>query len=109
METSVQGKLSDDAIINLIRDMRNELIKDYLDERNLRTYFASRYNVQDLSAVKIEFIKRDLREYLIAPVNVMHYKTIFDTIHESDSAALSEGNEQLFYKDLENIFRNYTY
>ena len=109
METSVQGKLSDDAIINLIRDVRNELIKDYLDERNLRTYFASRYNVQDLSAVKIEFIKRDLRDYLIAPVNVTHYKTIFDTIHESDSAALSEGNEQLFYKDLENIFRNYTY
>jgi hypothetical protein len=109
METTLTGKLSDQAILDLIRNVRNDLIKDYLDERNLIIYFESRYNIHDLTPVKIEFIKRDLREHLIAPVNVEHYKSIFDTIRESGSAALSEGNEQLFYKDLENIFRNYTF
>lgn len=109
METTLNEKLSEDAILAIIRDVRNSLIKDYLDERNLREYFTARYSVQDLSNVKVEFIKRDLREYLIAPVSVSHYKPIIDHIRESGSAALTEGNDQLFYKDLENIFRNYTY
>lgn len=109
METTLNEKLSEDAILAIIRDVRNSLIKDYLDERNLREYFTSRYSVQDLSNVKVEFIKRDLREYLIAPVSVGHYQPIIDHIRESGSAALAEGNDQLFYKDLENIFRNYTY
>lgn len=109
METIVNEKLSEDAILEIIRNVRNDLIKDYLDERNLRDYFASRYSVADLSNVKVEFIKKDLREYLIAPVNVNHYQPMIDTIRDSGSAALSEGNDQLFYKDLESIFRNYTF
>jgi len=109
METTVNEKLSEDAIIAIIRDVRNDLIKDYLDERNLREYFASRYNVQDLTNVKVEFIKKDLREYLTAPVSADHYQPIIDRVRESGSAALTEGNDQLFYKDLESIFRNYTF
>jgi hypothetical protein len=109
MEKIVDQKLSEDAILDIIRKVRNDLIKDYLDERNLRDYFSSRYSVHDLSNVKIEFIKKDLREYLIAPINVSHYQPILDGIRDSGSASLSEGNDQLFYKDLESIFRNYTY
>ena len=109
MESVINTELSDDAILGIIRNVRNDLIKDYLDERNLREYFTSRYGVHDLSNVKVEFIKRDLREYLIAPVNIGHYQPIIDHIRESGSAALAEGNDQLFYKDLEAIFRNYTF
>jgi hypothetical protein len=107
--TTLTGKLTDEAIVGIILKVRNDLIKDYLDERNLREYFESRYNVHDLSGVKIELIKRDLREHINEPVNVDHYQAIIDTIRESGSAALSEGNDQLFYKDLEAIFRNYTF
>jgi hypothetical protein len=85
------------------------MIKDYLDERNLRDYFKSRYNIPELSNIKIEFIKRDLRDFLIAPVNADHYKPIIDSIQEAGKAALAEGNDQLFYKDLETVFRNYTF
>lgn len=108
MEQTLQ-KLSDEAILDLIRVVRNDLIKDYLDERNLREYFKSRYSITELSNVKVEFIKRDLRDYLIAPVNPDHYKPIIESIQQAGKAALAEGNEQLFYKDLEAIFRNYTF
>lgn len=109
MEQTLSEKLSNESIIDLIRTVRNDLIKDYLDERNLKEYFASRYNIHDLSNIKVEFIKKDLREYLIAPVNVEHYQPIIDNVRDSGSAALSEGNDQLFYKELEVIFRNYTF
>lgn len=109
MEQTLSEKLSNESILDIIRSVRNDLIKDYLDERNLREYFASRYNVHDLSNVKVEFIKKDLRDQLIAPVNVDHYQPIIDNIRESGSAALSEGNDKLFYRELEAIFRNYTF
>jgi hypothetical protein len=105
----INTKWSDETIIDLIRRLRNDLIKDFLDERFLRDYLASKYNVKELSNIKVEFIKKDLKELLILPVNVGHYHDIMEQIKTTDSASLSEGNEQLFYKELEIIFKKYIY
>jgi hypothetical protein len=102
-------KWSDQTIIDLIRQLRNDLIKDFLDERFLRDYLSTKYNMKELSNVKVEFIKKELKEFLITPVNTKHYNDIIEQIKTTDSAALSEGNEQLFYKELEVIFKKYIY
>lgn len=100
---------TDERIIDLVRKLRNDLIKDFLDERNLKDYMENQYRIHDLSIIKIEFIKRDLKELLIAPVNITHYDPVISQIKTTDSAALTENNEQLFYKELESIFKRYIY
>ena len=102
-------KFTEENILELIRRLRNDLIKDFLDERHLKNYFADQYKVRDLAAVKIEFIKRDLKEMLIAPVDVDHYQVLITQIKDSNSASLSDGNDELFYKDLSRIFKRYNY
>ena len=107
--TILNTKWSGENIIDLIRQLRNDLIKDFLDERYLKAYLSDKYNMKELSNIKIEFIKKDLKELLIAPVSITHYQPIIELIKTTESAALSEGNEQLFYKELENIFKKYMY
>jgi hypothetical protein len=105
----VNTQWTDERILELVRKLRNDLIKDFLDERHLKEYLASQFRVNDLSNIKIEFIKKDLKELLISPVNTNHYQGLIDQIRETDSAGLTETNESLFYKELENIFKKYMY
>jgi hypothetical protein len=106
---NITSPWTDENIIDLVRKVRNDLIKDFLDERFLKDYIANKYGVKELTPVKIEFIKRDLKESLIAPVNIEHYKTIVEQIRETNSASLSEGNDELFYNEVEQILKKYIY
>ena len=105
----VNTQWTDDRILELVRKLRNDLIKDFLDERHLKAYLATHFRVNELSNVKIEFIKKDLKELLISPVNTSHYQGLIAQIRETDSAALTESNEPLFYKELELIFKRYMF
>jgi hypothetical protein len=104
-----ETKWSDESIIDLVRKVRNDLIKDFLDERFLIQYIDSNYKVTNISQIKIEFIKNNLKELLISPVNLAHYQTIIADIRENDSASLTEGNDVLFYKEIEQILKRYIY
>jgi hypothetical protein len=101
-------KLSVEKIIDLVRQLRNDLIKDFLRDPNLQAYFLQQYG-KELSVIKTEFCKRDLRELLISPVDLTHYSSLIKEIRETNKASLAAGNHELFYKDLELIFRKYTY
>ena len=105
----VNTQWTQDRILELVRKLRNDLIKDFLDERNLKEYLQNNFRVNELSNVKIEFIKKDLKELLISPVNTNHYQPLIDQIRETDSAGLTESNEPLFYKELEMIFKRYMF
>lgn len=96
-------------IVDIIRRLRNELVKDFLDERVLLEYLSTQYKIMELSRVKVEFIKGDLHRLLIAPVDMEWYKPILDDYQASGSAALTEGNERLFYKEIEGILKKYMY
>jgi hypothetical protein len=106
---TIKTQLTDERIIDLIRQLRNDLIKDFLDERNLKDYIANHFRINELSPIKIEFIKKDLKELLISPVNVYYYEPLIAHIRQTDSAALTENNEQLFYKELEMLFKRHIY
>jgi hypothetical protein len=106
---TVKTQWTDERIIDLIRKLRNDLIKDFLDERHLKDYLQNQFRIRELSTIKIEFIKRDLKELLISPVNLDHYEPVISQIKTSDSAAIAESNEQLFYKEVEAILKRYIY
>jgi hypothetical protein len=104
-------KLSDSEvdILDLIQKLRNDLIKDFLDERFLRGYIGSKYHHTDISNVKVEFIRKDLKELYSSPVNLTHYKPLINEIQTHERTSLSEGNELLFYRDVESIFERYIF
>ncbi len=96
-------------IVDVIRKLRNDLIKDFLDERTMISYLSDQYKIMEISGIKMEFIKGDLKKLLIAPVDLQWYNPILEDFKKSGSAALSEGNEKLFYKEIENILKRYIY
>jgi hypothetical protein len=96
-------------IIDVIRKLRNDLIKDFLDERNMIAYLSQQFRIMELSNVKLEFIKSELKQLLIAPVNTTWYKPVIDDFHRTGSAALTEGNEKLFYKEIEEVLKRYLF
>lgn len=106
---TVDTQWTDERIVDLIRKLRNDLIKDFLDERHLKEYVGEKFRIRDMSGVKIEFIKKDLKELMIAPVNIKHYEQLISQIKMTDSAAIAETNEPLFYRELEGIFKKYIY
>lgn len=105
----VNTQWTDERILELVRKLRNDLIKDFLDERHLKEYVANQFRVNELSNIKVEFIKKDLKELLISPVNTNHYQELIVQIRETDTAGLAETHEALFYKELEYIFKRYMY
>jgi hypothetical protein len=105
----VNTQWTEDRILELVRKLRNDLIKDFLDERHLKQYLSNQFRVNELSNIKVEFIKKDLKELLISPVNTVHYQALIEQIRETDTAGITETNEPLFYKELELIFKKYMF
>jgi hypothetical protein len=65
--------------------------------------------MMEVSRVKVEFIKRDLKLLLQTPLDAERYNELLGTISETGSAALSQGNEKLFYKEIEAVLKKYIY
>ena len=103
------AKWSTENVIDLVRRLRNDLIKDFLDERYLKAYLSDHYNVKQLSPVRQEFIKSALKDLLIAPVNIPHYQRMIDQICDNDSASLTEGNDRLFFQEIEQILKKHIF
>lgn len=93
----------------LVLKLRNDLIKDFLDERNLIEYLSKEFRMMDVSRVKVEFIKRDLKLLIQTPLDSDRYRDVLEAIAETGSASLSQGNEKIFYKEIEGILKKYIY
>ncbi|MBX2964085.1 MAG: hypothetical protein KF687_16350 [Cyclobacteriaceae bacterium] len=108
-KTNITGvaRLSEEAILDHVRTIRNNLIKDFLDERFLINHFSEVYHLKELTRVKVEFIKRDLKEMLIHPVDTVHYKEVMNQIRQSNSLEATEQHERLFYEDVTRLFKQY--
>lgn len=107
--TTPDVKWSDENIIDLIRRIRNDLLKDFLDERFLRQYCESKFGVRELSPIKTELIRKQLKEMLISPVSIAHYENLIRHIRENDSASLSVGNDRMFYHEIESAIKPILY
>ncbi|HTJ48237.1 MAG TPA: hypothetical protein VL443_02205 [Cyclobacteriaceae bacterium] len=101
-------KLPVEKIIDLVRQIRNDLIKGFLSGDNIQDWFVRHYE-KPISKIKKEFLARDLQELLIMPVDLAHYASLIKEIMETNTANISKGNEGLFYQEIEKIFEKYKY
>jgi hypothetical protein len=99
----------DEQIVDTVRKMRNDLIKDFLDERHLKEYVADHFRIRELSRIAIEGIRKDLKELLTAPVNTTHYEPVITHLRQTESVTLSASEEQLFQRELDTIIKHYMY
>lgn len=100
--------LSTEKIIDIVRTVRNDLIKGLLKEDQFETYFQTQFG-KPLSNVKKEFIRRELKELLIHPIDLVHYSKLISHIKETSSSSVSDQNHKLFYEELDSIFKKYTF
>jgi hypothetical protein len=103
-----ETKISTERIIDLVREVRNGLIRDFMDDQNLKSWFLDQYK-KELSQIKTEFLKRDLKELMNSPVDLVHYAQLIRQMQELNSASIGSTNNDLFYKELESIFKKYNY
>jgi hypothetical protein len=106
---STTTRWTDENIIDLIRKVRNDLVKDFLDERVLNEYLAATYRAKPLNKVQQELVRQELKDLLISPVDVSHYKTLIEHIKEHDSASLTEKYEPLFYRNIESAMKKHMF
>ena len=109
MEAISSTQWSEENSVDLIRKLRNDLLKDFLDERYLKEYIALHFNLRELSNIKIEFIKKELKELFNSPLDVAHYEAILINLKETDASSIGEGNDHIFYADIEKVLKRFMY
>lgn len=102
----LQQTLSVEKIIDIVRTVRNELVKDFLEDAVLDRYYETKFH-KPVSNIKREFFKRDLRELLIAPVDLVHYAKLINSIRETGTISLAHTNSQFFYDDIHRVISKY--
>lgn len=109
MEEVRKTQSSEENSVDLIKKLRSDLLKDFLDERYLKEYISKKFNVRELSNVRIEFIKRGLKELLQEPIDLSKYEEVLTIIKDTDGETLADGEDQVFYAEIENVLRRNIY
>jgi len=96
-------------VIDRVRTCRNNKIKAFSEKQAVLTYFQQRYSIE-LSDRKYEFLLRELKELLIAPVDLVHYASVITEFKESESKpGFTEQCDLLAEQELTDIFKKYTF
>lgn len=96
-------------VLEIIRNVRNDLIKDFLDERILIEYLSTQFRVLEISQEKMTLIKSDLQKLLIAPVDLNLYAPLLQQYKETGSEGMTDGIDKLFYSNIEQIIKKHIY
>lgn len=105
---SAGQKLSMESIIDKVREHRNDLVRDLLRDGKIQAYFLTSYN-KSISPVKVEFIRRELKSLSMTPVDLIHYAALIKAIRSANDFESVGTDDQVFYDELEVIFRRYNY
>lgn len=97
-----------ERVVDLVRSRRNDVVKKLLERDAFEKYFEEQFK-KSLSRVKSEFVRRELKELLIMPVDLVHYARLITQIHESGVEQINPDQEALFYKEVDQILGKYTF
>lgn len=106
-ESKRASRLSMEVVIDLVRTTRNELIKQLLKDDSFVDYFSNAFK-RDLSKIKTEFVRKELKEMLIHPVDLVHYSKLISQIKETNTASI-QSNESFFYAEINAVLNKYCF
>ena len=99
--------LSGDEVIELVRESRNELISKLLGSESLKQFLFEKCSLENVSDIKLEFIKRSLKELAGSAVDLSHYSSMILDIRRTGSMTVTKQNDTLFVEDIKNAIRSY--
>jgi hypothetical protein len=103
---SVPSTLSTNNIINLIGGVRKDIIEEFLHDDQLSTYYKAQFK-KEISDVKKKFLKRELTELLVTPIDLVHYSKLIKEIKQTNMASIVKQNNSIFYQELLTVFNKY--
>lgn len=98
---------SGENVIELIKEYRDALIDRLYEVEFLKSYLQEEYKIVDLSTIKLEFIRRALKELKCTPLDLSHYAALILETRKNDSFFISRNSEDYFRKEIERTIQNY--
>ena len=85
MDSAAKG-ISIDKRIEELKRLRDERIQSLLTTSDLMNFMEEQYSTFAMSAVKMEFLKRDLMTLIQSPLDLVHYSSLLRQWKESNAA-----------------------
>lgn len=105
--TDFSATLSTESIITYLQTLRNQRLLELSKyDDALMDVLEDLYNTVAISAVKREFMKRDLQELRSTSLPMGHYQSLITEIKQSGNAELAE-KSPLFMEEMKQIFKKY--
>jgi hypothetical protein len=105
--TDFSATLSTESIITYLKTLRNQRLQELARHDDaLMDLLEELYNTVAISAVKREFMKRDLQELRNSSLDLVHYSSLIAEIKKTGDAGIAE-RSTLFVEELKQIFRKY--
>jgi hypothetical protein len=76
MPNKINPSISTEAIISNICEVRKTYLTNLMNEDLLLAYMEDNFDTIAISRVKLEFIKRDLKELRDSSLDLVHYSSI---------------------------------
>lgn len=92
-------------MITTLQQVRNNQINELLNDINLLSFAETHFNTIALSPIKLEFLKRDLKELQDSPLDLVHYANV---LRESkEKSVIVSSNHPLILIEIFTIFSKY--
>ena len=105
--TDFSATLSTESIIIYLLTLRNKrLLELSRHDDALMDLLEDLYNTVAISAVKREFMKRDLQELRSSSLDLVHYSSLITEIKKGSDAVVAE-KSPVFIDELKQIFKKY--
>lgn len=105
--TDFSATLSTESIISYLQTLRNQrLLELSRHDDALLDLLEELYNIVAISAVKREFMKRDLQELRSTSLDQTHYASLIAEIKTTGDSGIAE-KSPLFVNELKQIFKKY--
>lgn len=99
-------QVSIEKMILMIREVRDRQIDDLIKDASLMSFLEEHYETFAISAVKKEFLKRDLKELQRSSLDLAHYSSLIKQMKEA-KIPVDLHNHPLVLKELKTLFQKY--
>src|SRR5688572_30627328 len=105
--TDFSATLSTESIIVYLHTLRNQRLQELARHDDaLMDLLEELYNTVAISAVKREFMKRDLQELRSSSLDLVHYSSLISEIKKTGDSGIAE-KSPLFIDELKQVFKKY--
>src|SRR5258708_6950128 len=107
---SVEGssKVSIETIVENIRNSRDHQLNELLKETPLMAFLEEHYGIIAINKVKLEFIRRDLKELQNSSLDLAHYSSLIKLMKGANTITV-DVNHPVFLLDLKSLFKKYNF